>query len=266
MRPFYLIGHNTNSLTEIRVGLEGGLNALEIDVHRDVEGRLYASHDAVAEPWLPTGEPPPRLEPFLAELGRLADTEEGARIALVIFDCKVAEPELAVALLDAVRTELTQGGTSLHVIFSVPSLGAAETFFEPLYGELTDHEALMIDEEDDPRRVAAFFAEKKVERAAYGNGITSVLGVGLPSPSLVHRMDVALALLGTGDLRFVYPWVLVAASTMREFIRSGVSGVMVDVSDTGTLARVLGEPEFANDVRLATRADDPLAPCASLAS
>lgn len=264
MRPFYLIGHNTNSLGEIRAGLEAGLNAFEIDVHQDAEGRLYVSHDPVGEPWLPGGEPPPQLEPFLTALRRLVDTEEGANIALLIFDCKVVEAKLAVALLDAARRELTQGGTALHVIFSVPSLGAAETFFEPLYGRLTDHEALMIDEEDDPRRVARFFADKRVTRAAYGNGITSVLGVGLPSPSLVHRMDVALALVATGELRFVYPWVLVSANTMREFVRSGVNGAMVDVGDAGTLARVLGEPEFANDIRLATRADDPLVECSSL--
>jgi len=55
---------------------------------------------------------------------------------------------------------------ALHVIFSVPTMSRAETFVEHVRGQLTDHEALMIDEEDDPERVAAFFAEKQVARAA----------------------------------------------------------------------------------------------------
>jgi hypothetical protein len=264
VRPFYLIGHNTNSLAEIRAGLERGLNAFELDVNRDERGRLYVSHDAVDEAWPPSGEPPPRLVPFLTELRRLVDSPEGAPIALVIFDCKIAESELAVELLDAVRRELTQAGTSLHVIFSVPSLRRAETFFAPIHGRLTDHEALMIDEEDEPRRVAAFFAEKQVARAAYGNGISTVLGLGLPSPSLFGQMDLAVGLAAVENLRFVYPWVLVAESTIREFVRIGVHGAMVDIDHASTLTRVLDEPEFANQVRVAVRDDDPLAPCTSL--
>jgi len=264
VRPFYLIGHNTNSLAEIRTGLERGLNAFEIDVNEDARGLLYVSHDRVDEPWLPGGEPAPRVGPFLTELGRLAHSPAGQAIALVIFDCKVARPELALALLDAVRSELTHGGTSLHVIFSVPSLRAAETFFASLHGRLTDHEALMIDEEDDAHRVAGFFADQGVARAAYGNGISSVLGFGLPSPSLVWQMDLALALVAAGSLRFVYPWVLVAEKTLRAFVRSGVHGAMVDVERAAPFARVLGEPEFANEIRPASRDDDPLAERAAL--
>jgi len=258
VRPFYLIGHNTNSLAEIRAGLERGLNAFEIDVNKDESGRLYVSHDAVGEPWLSDGETPPRIEPFLKDLRRLADSEEGRAIALVIFDCKVAEPELAFTLLDVVRSELTQGGSSLQVIFSVPSLSSADTFFEQIRGRLTDHEALMVDEEDDPQRVAAFFAEKQVARAAYGNGITTVFGLGLPSPSLAGQLDRAVALAARGSLGFVYAWVLVAEKTMREFVRMGVDGAMVDLDDADTLTRVLGEPEFADEIRLGQRSDDPL--------
>jgi hypothetical protein len=259
VRPFYLIGHNTNSLAEVRAGLERGLNAFEVDIHKDDQGRLYVSHDPVRESWLPGGEPPPRIAPFLADLRRLADSAEGGAIALVIFDCKVAEPELASELLEAVRSELTERGTSLHVIFSVPWLSRAETFFERIHGQLTDHEALMIDEEDDPQRVAAFFAEKQVARAAYGNGIITVLGLELPSPSLRSQLELAVALAAVDKLRFVYPWVLVAESTIREFVRIGVNGVMVDVDHADTLARLLGEPEFVNQIRPAARRDDPLA-------
>lgn len=263
-RPFYLVGHNTNSIAEIREGLARGLNAFEIDVNKDERNELYVSHGSVStSPILPL-EPPPRLEPFLTELKAIVESPEGAGLALVIFDCKIVEAELGRRLLKAVRTHLTDQGKTLSVIFSVPSLASARTFFELIAEGLTPREALMIDEEDDPEAVARFFAERNVERGAYGNGITTAVGLGLPSPTLVAQMDAAVALMALGRLCFVYPWVLVAASTMREFMRAGVSGVMVDVAAAETLARTLAEPEFATSLRRATRDDDTFEACAAL--
>jgi hypothetical protein len=39
-RPFYLIGHMTNSLSDVKRFLSGGANALEIDVQFDSEGMI----------------------------------------------------------------------------------------------------------------------------------------------------------------------------------------------------------------------------------
>lgn len=264
-RPFYLVGHDTNSLEQIRAGLSGGLNAFEIDVNEDHEGQLYVSHapvNAVTE--LFAAPAPAPLRPFLDELAGLASSPEGAGIALVIFDCKVSRGEQAVELVAAVREHLLVRNPSLPVIFSVPSLNAAHTFFEPIHARLGAREALMVDEEDEPHAVAEFLAGKGVARAAYGNGITTAIGVGLPTPRLIAQMDRAVALMELGSLRFVYPWVLVAASTIRGFVRTGVSGVMVEIEDAGTLAGVLAEPEFSPEIRPAVRDDDPLARRASL--
>ena len=261
LRPFYLIGHNTNSISEILEGLARGLNAFEIDVNRDDAGELYVSHGRVnALSTVLRPELPPLLQPFLVDLRQLASSSEGSPIALVIFDSKVAEAELAVELLQAVRTCLTDHVTDLHVIISVPSLRDAHTFFEPLCTKLGPREALMIDEEDDAATVAAFLHSKGVERTGYGNGITTVFGLGLPAPGLSSQIETAVALLQRGSLGFVYAWVLVAAGTMRDFLRAGVSGVMVDVDNAETLAEVLGEAEFSSRLRRAVREDDPLAP------
>ncbi|HEY3496691.1 MAG TPA: hypothetical protein VGK73_18455 [Polyangiaceae bacterium] len=256
LRPIYLVGHNTNSIAEIEDGLARGLNAFEIDINKDEHDELFVSHGPVNGATALVTGPCPRLVPFLLELKRLVSSPAGSKIALVIFDCKISDPALAVELVDAVRTCLTGAGSSLPVIYSVPALSDARTFFEPIQSGLQPREALMIDEEGDPRAVATFFAERGVVRAAYGNGITTVLGVGLPSPRLVAQMEEAVALAALG---FVYAWVLVAAGTMRRFLRAGVSGVMVDTSDAETLVRVLEEPEFSSQLRRATRDDDPLA-------
>jgi hypothetical protein len=259
-RPFYLIGHNTNTIEEVRTGLARGLNAFEIDINVDERGRLFISHDRVSAD-SPFGVAlPPCVEPFLVELGQLASSPEGAPMALVIFDCKVESPEFAAELVQATRMHLGERASGLPMIYSVPSVAAATKFFEPIRVGLLPNEALMIDEEDDAQAVAAFFAEREVARAAYGNGITTLVGLGLPSPHLVSQMDDAVALMALGRLRFVYPWVLVAARTMEEFMRTGVSGIMVDLDDAPTLVDALRAPEFTDKLRVATRADDPFAP------
>jgi hypothetical protein len=116
----------------------------------------------------------------------------------------------------------------------------------------------MIDEEDDPRAVARFFSDGGTGRAAYGNGITTAVGLELLGPRLIAQMDEAVALMALGRFRFVYPWVLVTKGTMRTFMRTGVSGIMVDVDDAGTLVETL-DRESSSELRRAVRDDDPFA-------
>jgi hypothetical protein len=98
-----------------------------------------------------------------------------------------------------------------------------------------------------------------VRRGCYANGATTIAGVGLPTPAQAAQMDAGVATRAVGNLRFVYPWVIRVRSTMREFVRIGCDGVMVDTSEGDDLAAVLREPEFLGQVHAATRADDPFA-------
>jgi hypothetical protein len=254
-RPFYLIGHNTNSIAEIERGLALGLNAFEIDVNIDDARELYISHDRVGPSERGT-EDAPQLVPFLQELGRVADANAG--MALVIWDCKFSDADLGQRLLTATREYLTAGGGTPHVIYSVAKLEQARTLFENFLEDLRPKEALMVDEEAEPRRVSAFFRERRVSRACYGDGVTTIAGVRLPIPNLASHMDVAVALRALEDLHFVYPWVLVEAARIREFLRIGVDGIMVDTENTPTLTAVLAEPEFAQQVYVGRREEDPL--------
>jgi hypothetical protein len=246
-------------MDEVRSAVARGLNAIEIDINSDEDGELYVSHYGVTplRRALPV-ELPPRLVPFLNELKAFVDSPQGAGLALVILDCKIGEPQLAAELHSKVRAHLTEGGTALHVIVSISSLELAP-FFAPLQARLSEHEALMIDEEDDPHEVAEFFARAGVARAAYGNGVTTVAGVSLASASLITCMDRAVALRSLGRLGFVYPWVLVGREMIEECLRIGVSGVMVDADNAEELTGVLDEPPFASELRRAERGDDPLA-------
>jgi hypothetical protein len=259
-RPFFLIGHNTNSIEEIREGLRTGLNAFEIDVNCDAEGALYVSHDFVLSPPSRPDANPPELVAFLRELHALALSPAGAGIALIVLDSKVTSAAHGLEVAHAVRTVLCRDGVRLPVIYSVPTCEIGSTYFSEFKASLRDDEALMIDEEANAADASRFFERIGVRHGCYGNGITTLAGIGLPSPRLAAQMDSAVAFRALGNLRLVYPWVLVEPATMREFLRIGVSGVMVDTPNAGRLVEVLAEPEFEPLYRKATRADDPFAP------
>jgi len=259
-RPFYLVGHNTNSIDEIRAGLAAGLNAFEIDVNRDAHDELYVAHDFVADP-APRAPSvrPPKLAAFLSALRQLALSPAGTGIALVIIDSKVRSAALGAEIARSVRANLSDNAALLPVIYSVAKVTEAETFFEQIHPGLLSKEGLMIDEESDPARVSHFFQGLGIRRGCYGNGATTIAGIGLPTPNLAVQMDAGVGIRSVGNLRFVYPWVLREQDTIAEFIRIGVNGVMVDTGRAGALLEVLRRPEFAAHVRVAARADDPFA-------
>ncbi|HET7544613.1 MAG TPA: PLAT/LH2 domain-containing protein [Polyangiaceae bacterium] len=259
-RPFYLVGHNTNSIQEIRDGLASGLNAFEIDVNRDANDQLFVAHDFVEQPSIRAPNiRPPQLDVFLSELRQLALSREGAGMALLIIDSKVRAPALGAKIARSVRANLTDNSRLLPVIYSVAKVADAQTFFGPIHDTLASNEGLMIDEEPDPAQASHFFQGLGVRRGCWGNGVTTIAGIGLPTPNLPVQMDAGVAIRAVGNLRFVYPWVLREPSTIAEFVRIGVNGVMVDTGQAAGLVGVLRRPEFAAHVRSATRADDPFA-------
>jgi len=253
-RPFYLLAHNPNSIAAVRTALESGANALEPDVN------VYAARPdelCIGEAGLLGGGSGPRapsLTEYLTGLYQVALARP--ELALVVFDCKskAATLELGATLLQAIRSLLTFD-TDLNVIISTASLSHT-AIFEQIRRDLRPREALMIDQENDPVRVAHFFTNAGVERQCYGNGISflnSILGPNV-RPSLEHACELCAA---TGAPRFTYAWTVDDPRLMREYIRIGVDGIITN--NVARLSAVSAEPEFQSAIRLATRADDPFA-------
>jgi glycerophosphoryl diester phosphodiesterase len=253
-RPFYKLAHNPNTLEAVRAALDAGANAIEPDVN------VFAARPddlCIGEPGLlggGNGPSAPSLTEYLTGLHQIA--LERPELALVVFDCKpkAATLELGATLLQTIRSLLTFD-TDLNVIISVASLSHA-AIFEQIRHELRPREALMIDQENDPVRVATFFTNAGVERQCYGNGISflnSLLGPNV-RPSLERACDLRAS---TGAPRFTYAWTVDDARLMREYIRIGVDGIITN--NVARLRAVSAEPEFQSTIRLATRADDPFA-------
>ncbi|MEV0680155.1 PLAT/LH2 domain-containing protein [Actinosynnema sp. NPDC050436] len=245
-RPFYILGHNTNTIAEVKTALAQGANALEPDVNvfSDDEGKLCISHgegDSSA----------PVLVDFLKDLHTIA--VQNPQLALVVFDCKstAATPDFGLELLDAIRANLTFD-LPLNVIISVASFDDV-SMFDKIHGLVDGREGLMIDEENDAVAVRDHFAAHGVVNRCYGNGNHFFNPV--TSPNLRPSVEHACALrAGEDAFKFVYIWPINSDDYMKEVIRIGLDGIITD--NVGSLKAIIGNAEFSGVVRLATRADN----------
>jgi hypothetical protein len=192
----------------------------------------------------------------------------GEKLALVVFDIKsdAAKADLGVTLLDAIRTHLIKAGTpdavELTIILSVGTRddkavfdrlrqGPAPATLDSTLRYLGPREGVQVDAENDPDAMVTFFTERGFTGIGYGNG---TLG---PGPHLIKSMDRASYLrTAYGVLKAVtYAYTINLDSSMRDFISTGADGIISD--DIADLKAVV---DGRGDVRLATRADNPLRP------
>ena len=281
-RPFYIFAHNPNRLSDVRTELGNGANALEPDVNTvaatavsgcGATGALNISHDGFcggAPGFTGTG-----LIDYLDGLNTIArgaDTSlasgVGERLALVVFDIKpdAATADHGVELLDAIHTHLTRPGTpeavDLTIILSVGTRdgkavfdrlrqGPAPATPDPTLRYLGPREGVQVDAEDDPDAIVSFFTDRGFTNIGYGDG---TLG---PGPHLIKSMDRASYIrTAYGVLKAVtYVYTINLDESMRNFISTGADGIISD--DIADLKAVV---DARTDVRLATRADNPLRP------
>src|SRR5215212_1872518 len=281
-RPFYIAAHNPNTLADVRAELGHGANALEPDVNTvaatavsgcGATGALNISHDGfcgTVSGFTGTG-----LTDYLEgvnKIARGADTGVasgvGEKLALVVFDIKpdAATAASGVALLDAIRTHLTKAGTAdavdLTIILSVGTRDDKAVFDRLRQGPapatpdstlryLGPREGVQVDAEDDSGAIVTFFTDRGFTNIGYGNG---TLG---PGPHLIKSMDQASYLrTAYGVLKAVtYAYTINLDASMRDFISTGADGIISD--DIADLKAVV---DARSDVRLATRADNPLRP------
>ena len=263
-RPFYIVGHNTNSTTDVRTALASGANAIEVDinVYEDAQDKLCISEAGGLDSDEGGNPSAPSLERFLIELHPIV-IDNPENFALVIFDCKpkVATAQHGDILLGIIRNLLTFDN-NLNVIISVAHLSEG-AIFNSIKSILEAREGLMIDEEDDPEAVSAFFSD--IDHQCYGNGIANVFQSPTLSPHLRPSIEKACVLrAGDGKIKFVYTWSVGDSDFMREDIRIGVNGIIPGKSPSGfdsgsvaSLLAIIDEQEFQSKVRLARRSDNP---------
>jgi hypothetical protein len=249
-RPFYIIGHDTNTYAELMHALAQGANALEpdVNVYDDDPGRLCISHGT-------GGSGTISLEHYLDVLHAVALAHP--ELALVVFDCKppAAHEQHGATLLDAIRSMLTFD-TQLNIVLSVAHwkhLG----MFNLIRDNLGPREGLMCDEDNDPVFVSRWLDGLGVTNHGFGNGITPfnrVLG-----PNVMPSIGRACALRATINRpKYIETWTVQDDDDLREYIHVGVDGIITDT--VGDLRNITAESEFQSVIRLARRHDNPFRP------
>ncbi len=247
-RPFYIFGHNPNTLADARAALSSGANALEPDVQVGDTGELVIAHGAHEHGRI-------RFADYLDGLRQLATQHE---LALVVFDVKpeAATPAHGVEMVQAIRRHLNTGGIDVCVIISVATRQDGAVF-DGLLGpgaklQLGPREGVQIDEEDDAGAIANYFLGRGYRgNICFGDG---TLG---PGPHLPTAIDGAAWCRATRGfpVAVTYVYTIEKADSMRLFIDAGADGIITD--DVPTLAGVV---RGRTDVFLATRKDDIFKP------
>ena len=275
LRPFYLIGHNADTLALARKYIASGANGVEVDV--DLQA---GSHNV-----LRIGHGPDMGGPadkslslptayFLQGLHDLALSNK--YFCLVYFDCKsqIATPELGAQLLKDIRTYLTGSGADhvdMNVIISVGKL-KDKAIFANIAHQLGPREALMVDGYSDPVAVSAFFTGSGVTNQAFCDGIVPM-----------NRFFSLFTVYGSvrkacrlrdeqHQIRFAGTWVVNNPRMMTKYIKMGVDGIDMDRrfvwynfswanrgNGLSSLTKLVRDKGTKLGIRPANQADNPFA-------
>lgn len=210
-KPFYIVAHECNNRNKINRAFRQGANGIECDLWMDENGKWWVSHD---------GDSRTDLVQWLEHIN-IAEAKFRKKLAVLIFDIKCAEP--LPALRQIINTCLP---SDLPHVYSVAKLEMAHIFRE-VAPELTDMEAIAVDEEDDPEDVAAFFASIPTKRCWYANGITAFI----PYNKRYHQsMQAAKPFRNNGSFARIYTWTVVQKAAMKKYIyEDDVDAILVNL-------------------------------------
>ncbi len=281
-RPFYIFGHNPNTVQLVHDDLNRGANALEPDVSvlasdicsgdptdsrnlvtcdTDVPGCVCSGVTYLLD-WLKDLH----SNVLAAQRGDVGSNPAYAGLALVVFDCKTpADVDgNGTNILNAVRTYLNDGlPTPLNIVLSAPDIASGRRLFSAFnqaspdpHAVLRSNEALMIDGEPNVDDVVTYFRSSLgfTGNVAYGAGSSAGPGA-LYAPSLPRRIDRAVwHRAAYNDLQLIPYAYLIPADDMDYYIDAGVDGIICKEEDLPTLLlKVLAR----TDVVIATPAMNP---------
>lgn len=242
IRPFYVIAHHCNQIGDVKKAVVDGANAVECDITYFNNVWLVA-HDMFE---IVNG-----ARDLPSYLTGIRETLRKHEAAMLIFDCKTPVAGQVSHLFEIIRTFLTSH-VPINVLISIASYDK-RAFFKPLKTfPLQANEGVGIDQDDDSKRVTGFFHALGVSHHAYANGVATA-GIEVNIPNSIMEAVARRAI--SGHLKLVYVWTLAERGAMRNYMRMGVDGIMVN--DIKTLRATCAEDEFKHRLRLATVADRP---------
>jgi hypothetical protein len=254
-RPFYIIGHNPNTIDLVQTFLKGGANAIEPDVSvwdPDGDGgELCISHGKGT-----AGAP--TVVDFFKQLNQL--TKKFPNFSIVYLDIKpeAAVPAHAQELLGAVRQYLL--GSGLRVIYSVAEYADAKRFFPALAQAMEkdrgqrDEEGVMIDYERDADKVSTLLGSYGFRNHCFGFGNSAPFApphVGDTMTSACQCRDKS-----GSKMKLVVAWTFDFEFSQENRLNEGVDGIVVDTGKgLQNIKELIADKTYNR--RIATRKDNP---------
>jgi hypothetical protein len=284
-RPFYIVGHNPNTMEEVRGDLDAGGNALEPDIMKfsdkaqynagkainDSKGKsgLFVYHDSV----LVTTRMPMTVESYFAEVAKLIAA--GRNVALITVDVKSpvygSGAELVTAVHEAFQS--LPAASKPWIIYNTgDDNGASDTFFTAIAGMLTEREGMMIDGTQDPVAVYNKLQGKSRNgNIGYGTGGQGITSGSFPKVDL--SIDLSTWIRASQGLKASVPYVFPIPSAASaagvdwfgSFMDSGVDGLIPDLdlnpaapaSTQAQIKALKSKLDGRSDYFLATAKDNP---------
>jgi hypothetical protein len=253
-RPFYVIGHNPNTVEDILAALKGGANALEPDIMKVNCGGQDYLIDFDEDLGLPDDCGELKLVEWCDAVNSIAQTNKN--LSLVVFDIKdkAKDASNGPLILDTVRNHLNTNGVNLNVIYSTAYTNRG-TVFDQMYSQLGPREGVQFDGDDRPWVTLDYFFSR-----GFSGNIGFGDGDGIEYGPLTRVMDRAAFLRASiGFPRAVsYVWLIDLEASMNHYINCGVDGMIVKAGNESQLTNVVAQNH--PEIRLATRDDNPFQP------
>ncbi|MBF0456445.1 MAG: hypothetical protein HQK99_00940 [Nitrospirae bacterium] len=246
MRPFYIIGHNPNTVSDAMNYLRAGANAIEPDVHF-TDGDFYMGEGTTSKDL--------SLADYLKGLTLQLRVSPSYVPALITFDTKNSTGNILAMLKciqdnyssqyedTAILVTRSQATTDEHVFFQAATQATLPKKF-----------AVGVDENTQPEYADVFYKSLEIKNYTYADGIS----IQLPLLSRIFwkRIEEAVSMRDKGDsFKMVYSWTLDLHDDIEAFLKLNVDGLITD--SPGMLRKLIASDPFSKQYGLATVGDNP---------
>lgn len=247
-RSFFIIGHNPNTIEEVREFLQHGANALEPDIVY-AEGQFYVTH-------LPqlSYRDVPTLRDYLQKLKALLLAER-YNLALIIWDIKTVnfDPN---DFMDIVKGNFT--GDPFDSITMLITHSDDYVFLNRFNGGYPNIGVGMDESDIPPSEIETIFKNANQKNFAYADGIITVLN----KPGVYENIQEALNCRYENERQsfgLIYTWVLSREASCRKYLDIYIDGIMVEVGSVRLLRKLITNPPYNEAYEMAKQGYNPFA-------
>jgi hypothetical protein len=245
-RPFYIIGHNPNTIEEAEEYLRYGVNALEPDIIYHSQ-QFYVSH---AHPV--SYEQTPTLERYLQQLKELLASRR-YNLALLIFDFK--DNNFDINHFFSIVKENFCGNTCDGV--AILATHADDHAFVSRYRGTYPNIGIGVDESNTPpSELEQFFKKAGQKNFTYADGITTFLS----KPGVYKNIREAQWCRDKNEpdsFKLIYTWALHLDGSMHKYLDTCIDGIFVDPPSVKDLKELINHPPYNEVYDLAPNGYNP---------